>query len=236
MNLDELSSYGQLQFKTDAIDLTEADSEFVVSYFINVYAAHIVFEFLCTNTVEALTLSNVSVMLEGVPIIKTIAAESIKYQQTASMCCVIERDRRSIFARFKATLLYSQEDDEQQEEWNLDYVVLGTKIWLQRTVVNKFDDVWESLHPCEFIVMTIPKVKTVAHAISRFEEVLGMEKLSEEKDRKKTTVKLSGKQPDGTLVLILGQFGLSNRNIVCRIAVASSSADLSEEILQSITF
>jgi hypothetical protein len=41
--LDEFSDFGPLQLKTDAVDLTDRDSEFVVSYFVNVFAERIVF-------------------------------------------------------------------------------------------------------------------------------------------------------------------------------------------------
>jgi hypothetical protein len=112
--------------KAEAVDLTDTDSEFVVSDFVNVFAERIVFEFLCTNTVEAISLTKVSVALEGIEVVWSIPAPVIRYQQMASISCVVRRARPMMFGRFRATLWYSQ-DDETQEEWDLDAVVLNTK-------------------------------------------------------------------------------------------------------------
>jgi coatomer protein complex subunit gamma len=234
--LDEFRDFGPLQLKTDAVDLTDADSEFVVSYFVNVFAERIVFEFLCTNTVEAISLTNVSVALEGIEVVQSIPAPVIRYQQTASMYCVVWRDRPMMFGRFSATLWYSQDDSETQEEWDLNAVVLNTKTWVRRQRIDRFDDAWEQLLSSDFAVLPVPKVKSATAAIPRIEEILGLEKVSEEKERRKVTVKLSGRASDDSWILVIAQIGTSNKTVVCRIGVASSSAELSEEILQSIAF
>jgi coatomer protein complex subunit gamma len=234
--LDELAVYGPLRYKSDAIDLTEPSSEFVVSYFVNLFEKHIVFEFLCTNTVENIHLVNVSVALEDLTVVRTIAAHSIKYQQTASMWSVVERDRPTIYGRFKAVLVYSQADDDHQEEWSLESVALDTRIWVARAMVNGFDETWATLQQSQCIVIGLPSLSSVAAALSRLEQVLGMEKVSEEKDKRKLTVKFSGQHPDGGFVLIMAQLGMSNRSAVCKLMVASASAELSEEILQAISF
>lgn len=237
MMLDELEKYGKLEFKTDPVDMTDPDSEFVVSYFVNVFEKHLVLEFLVTNTVESMNLENVSIHLDDADVIDVIQAPSIKYQQTASTCCVLKRDKPMVYGIFKATLLYTQEDDDAEEEYALDAVILGTQTWLRPTKVDLFEDKWEELGDSDStLVMQIPKVRSAAQGVQRVEEVLGLAKVSEEKDRKKTSLQLSGTDIEGNLVLVMAQIGIAKRNVVCRLAVRSSSADLSESILQSVSF
>jgi hypothetical protein len=176
------------------------------------------------------------VALEGIEVMRSIPAPVIRYQQTASIYCVVRRDRPMMFGRFRATLWYSQDDDETQEEWDLDSVVLNTKTWVKRHRIDRFDDAWEQLQSSDFAVLPVPKVKSATAAIPRIEEVLGLEKVSEEKERRKVTVKFSGRASDESWILVMVQVGTSNKNVVCRIGVASTSAELSEEILQSIAF
>jgi hypothetical protein len=234
---DELDKFGALCYKTDPVDLTDADAEFVVSYFVNVFESDIVLEFLCTNTIEGLNISNVSISLEDVDVVETIPAPFIRYQQTASICCVIKRDSPMVFGQFGAVLLYSQEDDENQEEWALEPVILGPSVWLQKARVDQFVERWDELKASEASrVLQIPKVKGVVQGVQKVEQVLGLEKISEEKDAKKTTLGFSGKDLEGSWVLVLAQLGMSKRTVVCRVAVRSKSLEMSEELAQAINF
>lgn len=234
----EFEKYGKVVYKTDSIDLTDADSEFVVSYFVNIFEKHIVLEFLCTNTIEGVDLANVTVELEDADVIETIAADSIKFQQTASMCCVLERTQPMIFGRYKATLHYTQVDDENEDEWSLDDVSLGCQTWMKPYKVPNFLESWEQYQENEAVsIFSISKVRSTNEGKARVEQTIGLYKDSEEKDKKKTTVQFSGQALDDSIVLIVCQLGFSKaKGVVCRIAIRSSNPQLGKEILQNFSF
>jgi hypothetical protein len=103
--------------------------------------------------------------------------------------------------------------------------------------VDRFVEQWEDLKGSEATrVLQIPKVRGVGQGIQRVEQILGLERISEEKDAKKTTLGFSGKDLEGFFVLVLVQLGLSKKTVVCRVAVRSKSLELSEELVQAITF
>ncbi|OHS96016.1 hypothetical protein TRFO_10188 [Tritrichomonas foetus] len=231
----EFEQYGELEFKTEPVDLTDADAEFVVSYFVNVYKEHLVVEFLLTNTVEGLDLENVTVSLEDADVEETIPVELIKYQQTVSLCTVLKRDRPMIFNRYRASLLYSQ--DGNDEDWELGDVELGVSTWVHRAKINSVADIWEPMKPSEVAaVMKVQNVKGTTAGIHKIENALKLYKVTEEKDNKKTTIVFYGKDILDNDVIIMTQLGISRGEVVCRIIVRSSSKELSEEIMQSIEF
>ena len=231
----EFDQYGELEFRTDAVDLTDADSEFVVSYFVNVYKKHIVFEFLFTNTVEGMDIENVSVMLEDADIVETIPMEIVQYPQTVTLYTVIKRDKPMMFARYKSSLLYTHDGNE--EEWELGDVVLGVSIWVHKVKIASANEIWETLKNSEIAaVVKIPNAKGTAAGISMIENALKMYKVTEQKDNKKTTIMFYGKDVANNDVVVMTQLGISRGEVVCRIITRSSSKELSEEIIQSIEF
>lgn len=232
----EFDNYGQLEFKTDPVDLTDGDSEFVVSYFVNVYKDYLVIEFLLTNTVEGLTINNVSIQMEDVNIVQSIPADTIKYTQTASLCTVIKRDTPMVFGRFKSSLLYIHDDNE--EEWELGEIVLGVSTWITKTKVDSPEAAWESLKQETQVahIFKIPNAKSSAAGIAKLENALSMQKASEQKDAKKTTLMFYGKDIMNQYVGLMAQLGMSKGEVVCQILVRSSDKQLSEDIIQSIEF
>ena len=231
----EFQAYGNIEFKSDAFDLTGADAEFVVSYFINVYKEHIVLEFLLTNTVEDLDIENVSVSLDDVQVEMSLPAEIIRYQQIGSICTVIKRDKPMTFGRYHATLLYLQDGNE--EEWDLGDVALCVSCWIKKAKVNSVNEIWAALKESESVaVLKIQGVKNSAAGINKVENAMRLYKVSEQKDNKKTTIVFYGKDILNQDVVIMGQFGVSKGEVICRISVRSSSKELSDDIIQSLEF
>lgn len=236
----EFEKYGKCLWKTDAIDLTERDTEFVVSYFVNVFEKHIVIEFICTNTIEDSTYNNVSVQLEGIDAEEILAAESIGYQQTASMCVVIERSTPLLFGQFKATLYYTPADDEVEDEYELGMVNLDCGVWFTRSGITDFAQAWELTHLLEASqVFIMSKDKNPVKAAKRVEEeIVRLEKLDEEKEQRKLIMCFGGKTIEsGKLALIKTEIGSSKtKGIMCRVTVRAESEELCENIINSLAF
>ena len=238
--IPEFEKYGKCLWKTDAIDLTERDTEFVVSYFINVFEKHIVFEFICTNTVEDSTYNNVSVQLENADVEEILAADSISYQQTASMCVVIARNNPLEFGNYKATLYYMPDDEEIEDEYELGTVHLDCRVWMTRSGITNFEESWELTHLLEAShVFAVSKDKNPQKAAKRIEdEIITLEKISEEKTQKKITMNFAGKTIEGgKLVLVKAELGSSKtKGVICRTTVRAETEELCEEILNSFQF
>lgn len=234
----EFDKYGKLEFKTDPIDLTDQDSEFVISYIVNVYSKHIILEFLCTNTVEGVDIYNVSVLLSDINVIDATKVDSIKYQQTASMCCVLEKNSKMVFERLKATLLYSQEDEDDQDEWELNDIILGLSTWFRPVKIKDFTGLYDSMQDTEVAsVFQIQGARGTSQGISKVEAAIPLYKISEEKDTKKTTIYFYGKGIDNSNLFIMAQLGIAkSKGVICRISVRSTSSEVSESIIKTLSF
>lgn len=231
--------YGKVLWKTDAFDLTGRDTEFVVSYFVNVFENHIVLEFIVTNTVEDSRYNNLSVSLEDADVEAVLPAESVGYQQTVSTCVVMKRPEKIVFGQFEASLNYTAEDEEAEDQYELGVVNLGANVWLQRAGVD-FAQAWELTHLLETTqVFVMAKDKNPTKAAQRVEEeIIGMEKVGEDKGQKKIVIDFAGKVIEGgNLVLVRTEIGSSKaKGVICRVTVRSETEELCEKVMSSFAF
>ncbi|KAH0790886.1 coatomer subunit gamma [Histomonas meleagridis] len=234
----EFEKYGKIEYKSDSFDVTDSDSDFVVSYFVNVFPKVIVLEFICTNTIEDVNITNVSVFLDGIDVIETTEADSIKFKETGSMCCILNRKNSMIFGRYRALLVYSQEDETDKDQWELNEVVLGINTWFRSQKINQYEELYASMAQSEVVsVFQVQNARNTAQGIERVEAEIRLYKVMEEKDSKKTTILFYGKDIKDKNLFVLVQLGIARgKGVVCRIAIRSESKDLSEEIMQTLSF
>ena len=232
--------YGKLLWKTNVIDITERDTEFVVSYFLNVYENYLIFEFICTNTVEDSIYNNIHIFIENLNIIEETTIESISYQQTISMYCVIKRTSPLIFGSFKTLLLYTPEDDNNEDEYDLGLINLNYLTWMKNIKINDFNKLWEQTSLFESVsVFTMSKDKSPSKAAKRIEdEIIGLEKFNEEKNNKKLILRFVTQLIEtNQIILILIELGTSkSKGIMCRVSIKTENEELSEILLKSLQF
>jgi len=232
--------YGKLLWKQDAVNLTERDTEFVVSYFLNVYEEYLILEFICMNTVEDSLYENIHIGIDGLSVIESTTSEKLGYQQTVSTCCVIKRDEKMMMGSYKASLLYTPEDEDIEDEYELGQIKLDCSTWMKSIQLPNFNATWEQTQLIEAVnVFSMQKDKTTSKAAKRIEEeIIRLEKIDEDKDKKKITMKFSAKTiEDSKLILITAELGMSKaKGVICRVSVRSESEELSECVLQSLAF
>ena len=234
--------YGDIIRKTDAIDLTDRDEEFVVSYFVNIFKKHIILEFIVTNTIEDKVYNDLSIRLSDIDVLddsNEYVAKQVGYQQTVSTCLVLERSQSHLcFGTFSAKLEYTDSDVGSEDEYNLGDVYLGPEFWCEPISVD-FEREWDNE---QYIKCTKAFVmsndKDTESAVKRIEDDFSwLHFVCKGENSKNTAIILdfSGQMIDnGPFVLVRTEVGSSkSKGIICRVTVKTSSNDLCQKLIHS---
>lgn len=230
--------YGQCISRSKVIELQDQDSEFIVSYFINVLQNHIIFEFVITNTIENTTFKNVTIDLSNCQLVEQTSIPSLSYKQTSSVNIVIERSVKFLTRTYKATMIYSNEEDD--DEYELGEVVLGISSYMELYETDDFNSLFgdPNLHE-KASIFVLAKEKSPISAAKRIEsEIIGIERVSEAKLQNKLVINFACRLVETSqIVLINVQIGYSkNKEVMCRVAVRTETDALSKSILESLHF
>ena len=94
--IPELASFGRVFRSSAPTELSEEETEYVVRCIKHVMPEHIILQFIIQNTVEDQRLVNCTVAIEGdsqcFEVAGEVAAESIKYGETANAFTVVTRN------------------------------------------------------------------------------------------------------------------------------------------------
>jgi len=178
-----------------AIELTESETEYVVSCTKHVFAKHFVFQFLCRNTLRECLLENVGVAMElqpdedGPPGMKQIMALTIpklEFDVPASVWVVWEvvGDCAGTFGntlKFVAKEIDPStglpEEDGYDDEYALEDIDVGLADYMQPLFVGDFRKVWEEYGVDNEVIETysLTAVQSIKAAVSTVVDLLGME-------------------------------------------------------------
>jgi coatomer protein complex subunit gamma len=164
--IPELAALGRVFRSTPPVELTESETEYVVSYIKHVMDDHIVLEFTITNTIADQLLTDTCVKLEQVDstesyeIVTSVSAPILRCGTTARSWLVLRSrsdSRFGVAAHFMAELKFRVvevdpvtgeiEGDEEgfQEEYPLEDVEFSTADFVAKANIGEFRQVWDSL-------------------------------------------------------------------------------------------
>eukprot|EP01130_Rhizamoeba_saxonica_P002326 TRINITY_DN12152_c0_g1_i1.p1 TRINITY_DN12152_c0_g1~~TRINITY_DN12152_c0_g1_i1.p1 ORF type:complete len:860 (+),score=186.03 TRINITY_DN12152_c0_g1_i1:42-2621(+) len=193
-SVPEFEHLGPILSSSKLVELTESETEYVVSCVKHIYQNHLVFQFTCENTLEEQHLLNVRVSMEASNkdwVIETeIPAESIAYQETKYIyVCVKIPETGTLFQTntFWNVLLFDvvdvdpefepDFDDAYPDEYQIEGISVNTGDYIKGKLFNDFHDKWDLLEVegSEFkATFVLSSVNTIEDAVKEITTILGL--------------------------------------------------------------
>uniref|UniRef100_A0A6U2N3F3 Coatomer subunit gamma n=1 Tax=Leptocylindrus danicus TaxID=163516 RepID=A0A6U2N3F3_9STRA len=224
----ELAQFGRVFRSTPVIQLTESETEYVVTCIKHILPEHIILEFNILNTLDDQLLQNVTVELQsqGQGVYDPVAAipcDRIAYGDTAQSFVVLQRvsegyEDESFDCELKFTVISVDPDTQEEisadgyeEEYPLEQLDIATKDFMAaKTTVVDFRKSWEGLQSeNEVLNKFVLSYKSVSDAIQGLVSSLGMAPVDG------TDVVASGNNKPHMLHLA-GQFVMGNALVLAR--------------------
>ncbi|KAL1918813.1 uncharacterized protein VTP21DRAFT_2835 [Calcarisporiella thermophila] len=253
----QFATYGQL-FKSSLkpVELTESETEYVVTCVKHCFPEHIVFQFNITNTLQDNILENVYVVMQpeseecGLEEEVSIPAESIAYDQTGVAYVAYKRMEEYPLASFTNTLKFiikecdpssgEPEEDGYEDEYQVEEIELLTGDYMQPTFERNFASAWQQLgfEVVEAFALDPERANNLRAACSSLIELLGMQPLEDTANPKSNTVHtllLAGVLMGGGRVLARCRMTYtSDEGVAIELTVRSESEATSAVVIGAI--
>lgn len=258
--IPELASLGRVFRSSPPVALSEEETEYVVRCVKHIMPEHIILQFLIQNTVEDQRLVNCSVAVEGdsecFEVAGEVAAESIRYGETANAFTVITRNPDATLApcNFECVLRFGviqvdpksgeDESDPFDEEYPLEELEISTSDFMAKVSVPDFRQAWEQVgNDNEVLEKFALQFKKQDDAVAAVIDFLGMQPCdgtghikAGEGGKKPHMLHLSGVFVGGTSVLARAQVAASGdaSGVLLKIAVRSDDLNVSRMVADCI--
>lgn len=256
--IPELASFGRVFKSCNPIPVTEAESEYVVTYIKHILDNFIILQFMVQNTIEDQRLENVSVALQtdsaAYEVVGEIEAKTISYGHSENCYTVLERNVQEPFepfalaAELKFTVVQVDpetgegegDQDLLEEEYPLEDLEIFNSDFVAKTTVVDFRKAWESIGNTNEILQKFGLGdKTIQSATIAVVDCLGMQTCDGtgqiKPGSKQHMLHLSGTYLGGVKVLARCQIaGSKGVGTILKIAIRSESKEVSKQILESL--
>lgn len=256
--IPELASIGRAFRSTAEVALTESEVEYVVTCTKIIFDEHVVLQFGITNTIDSQKLQDVHVEIEvddeDLYIVQsTLKASEVKYGETTNCYTVLKQLDGPSACNFQCRLIFqvqpidpsNEEDDgdSYEDDYPLEDLEIATGDYMAKRSLGDFRRAWEQMdadvEDKGQFELSFKKLEDAAQAISAS---LGMQAvdgtaLIPTGDATKHLLHLSGLFVGGNPVLCRAQIQLneSQQAVILKMAVRSTSKDLSELICNCIS-
>ena len=259
--IPELGHLGRAFRSSNPVQLTESETEYVVTCIKHVFDAHVVLQFTVQNTIEEQRLDNVTVLVddsdsEVFNASGEIAAPKIRCGDTKHCFTILERDTDAALAtshftcelRFTVTQIDpisgEEEGDSFEEEYPLEDLEIATSDFMSKVSVADFRKSWETVgNENEVMEKFALQFKKMEDAVSAVIDFLGMQpcdgtaSLKPNAAGKPHMLHLSGMFMGQTQVLGRAQIAMQgdSGSVVLKIAVRSGDAAVSRMVADCIS-
>ena len=196
--MPEFSSFGPLFRSSTRVELTETDvAEYVVSCTKHMFKEHIVFQFLCRNTLDDVLLEDVTVLMESddpdltenLTPVGAINISKLPFDQPASAFVIFKKNAgpSSVpMGTYTTTLKFVSKDCDPQtgvpdeegfdDTYQMDELELLIGDYLVPSYAPNFAKLWDQLGEPHEIVETfqLGSVANIKEAVEAVSDVLGM--------------------------------------------------------------
>jgi len=256
--IPELAALGRVFRSTKPVPLTESETEYVVECVKHVFEEHIVLQFIVQNTIDDQRLDNVTVAVESDAGIfeaaGEIAAEQIKYGDTANCFTVLQRnmDEPLASSTFNCELKFTvvqvdpatgeEEGAGFEEEYPLEDLEISTSDFMAKVAVGDFRKSWEEMgNGNEVLEKFALQFKNQEDAVAAVIAYLGMQPCDGtgaiKPGGKPHMLHLSGVFVGGRSVLARAQIALQGESggVILKIAVRSEDEGVSRMVADCIS-
>jgi len=243
---------------TKPVPLTQSETEYVVECVKHVFEEHIVLQFIVQNTIDDQRLDNVTVAVESDAGIfeaaGEIAAEQIKYGDTANCFTVLQRnmDEPLASSTFNCELKFTvvqvdpatgeEEGAGFEEEYPLEDLEISTSDFMAKVAVGDFRKSWEEMgNGNEVLEKFALQFKNQEDAVAAVIAYLGMQPCDGtgaiKPGGKPHMLHLSGVFVGGRSVLARAQIALQGESggVILKIAVRSEDEGVSRMVADCIS-
>ena len=259
--IPELGHLGRAFRSSNPVQLTESETEYVVTCIKHVFDAHVVLQFTVQNTIEEQRLDNVTVLVddsdsEVFNASGEIAAPKIRCGDTKHCFTILERDTDAALTtshftcelRFTVTQIDpvsgEEEGDSFEEEYPLEDLEIATSDFMSKVSVPDFRKSWETVgNENEVMEKFALQFKKMEDAVTAVIDFLGMQpcdgtaSLKPNAAGKPHMLHLSGMFMGQTQVLGRAQIAMQgdSGSVVLKIAVRSGDAAVSRMVADCIS-
>mmetsp|Transcript_7821 Transcript_7821/g.32908 ORF Transcript_7821/g.32908 Transcript_7821/m.32908 type:complete len:875 (-) Transcript_7821:45-2669(-) len=159
--IPEFAELGQLICSSRTpTELTEPDTEYVVSCIKHIYPEHIVFQFNCSNTFEEQLLEDVCVRLEpkndaDFEVLEELPLESLPFDTSGVTYVVVQRSAGFPEGRFVCTFVYNAKEvdpstgeaseEGEESEYPLENLEVTVCDYVSFWVAGNYQELWTKL-------------------------------------------------------------------------------------------
>lgn len=191
--ITQFQSLGPLFKSSEPVQLTEAETEYVVRCIKHTFARHIVFQFDCTNTLNDQLLQKVVVQMEpseDYEVLHYIPAASLPYSQPGSCYSLVRLpndEPTAVSCTFSCTMKYlvrdcdpntgEPDDDGYDDEYVLEDLEVTVADHIQKVLKPNFGAAWEEVGD-DFEkeeTFALASVRTLDEAVGNIISFLGMQ-------------------------------------------------------------
>uniref|UniRef100_A0A8B9JPZ3 Coatomer protein complex, subunit gamma 2 n=1 Tax=Astyanax mexicanus TaxID=7994 RepID=A0A8B9JPZ3_ASTMX len=253
--IPEFESLGPLFKSSEPVQLTEAETEYVVRCIKHTFAAHLVFQFDCTNTLNDQLLQRVLVQMEpseSYEVVHHVPAQNLPYSQPGSCYTLVrlpDDDPTAVTCTFSCTMKYlvrdcdpntgEPDDDGYDDEYVLEDLEVTVADHIQKVLKPNFGAAWEEVGD-EFEkeeTFALASVRTLEEAVNNIITFLGMqpcERSDKVPENKNSHVLfLAGVFRGGYDVLVRARLALAD-GVTMQVTVRSSDENVVDVILASV--
>lgn len=252
--IPQFASFGRLYKTSPSVELTESETEYVVSCVKHIFSDHIVFQFNVTNTLSEQQLERVTVRMEPqggkFRVQGSVPAPVLQYQIPGTTYVAVQYPKGGHpTASFTNTLKFTVKEvdsagevDESgyDDEYQLEEIEVTMSDYIKKTVVTSFQEEWEALgEEAEAVeVFNLSTMKTLQDAVKEISTYLGMQPVdrSEVVPPKKTkhVLWLAGRFVGDVQVLARARMKQAEQGVAMELAVRSPDAELSAAMASAI--
>jgi len=252
----EIAALGPL-FKSTSkpIQLTESETEYVVSCIKHTFADHMVFQFNCTNTLNDQILENVTVQMETgdeAEVVNYIPCHVLKYGTPSTTYTIVQypEDAATVSASFTCTLKFivkdcdpstGEPDDDEgyDDEYVLEDVEMVVADHVQGVVRTNFLASWDEIDDENEMEETfaLSSMSSLEEAVTKITQFIGLQPC-ERSDRvpegkSSHTLLLAGVYRGGIDVMVRSRLALKD-GVTMHLTVRSQDPIVSEVVMSAV--
>ncbi|KAI8027574.1 Coatomer subunit gamma-2 [Camellia lanceoleosa] len=253
-SIPEFLSFGKLFFNSLApVELTEAETGYVVNAVKHIFDRHVVFQYNCTNTIPEQLLENVTVILDASDAeefteVSTKPLRSLPYDSPGQTFVVFEKPEGvSTVGKFSNMLKFivkevdpttgEAEEDGVEDEYQLEDLEVVAADYVLNVGFSNFRHAWESMGP-DFERVDeygLGPRESLAEAVNRVIGLLGMQPCEGTEvvpnNSRSHTCLLSGVFMGNVKVLVRLSFVIDGpKEVAMKFAVRSEDESVSDAI------
>lgn len=254
--IEQLAEYGNILHSSKVIELTEKETEFVVTVVKHVFKDHLVLQFNVDNTLVDNELNSVTVLSQPVNELYEeefiLQIEKLGPAEHGTIYVSFTRpEEEFVTESFTNTLSFQSrevdpstklplDDDDEgfPDEYQVEDVDVTVGDFILPSFVGNFDTAWQELSQEDVGVFNLLESKDLEEAVGNVINLLSMTALGNSETvtahSSSHKLKLFGKTINGDKVAATVSLVNSKNGIVAKAAVRSDSQELSEIIVNGI--